>query len=38
VTLLVVLALPVALAVVACGAPLLRLYRFTTTLIGLPIF
>jgi Flp pilus assembly pilin Flp len=36
--LLVVLAVPVALAVIAGGLPLLRLYHFTTTVIGLPIF
>lgn len=36
--LLVLLAIPVALAVIAGGLPLLRHYHFTTTVIGLPIF
>jgi len=33
-----VLALPVALAVIAGGLPILRSYHLTTTVIGLPIF
>lgn len=36
--LVVVLAVPFALCVLTLGLPLLRLYAFTTTVIGLPIF
>jgi hypothetical protein len=36
--LVVVMAVPVALAVIALGLPLLRLYDFTVTWIGLPLF
>lgn len=38
VLLVVVLALPIALAVIAVGTPLLRLYHLNTTVIGLPLF